>query len=101
MIIALLLLIAPAILQYKIGNMAIRSGKAIFTAVCGFSFILQFALTFIAFELATADILQSGNKCATAAVGIFTIGFLLAFIIIIVIAVQIANRNYRNKFSLK
>lgn len=97
LLLALVLLLIPIFFQLMVGSWSINNKINVsFRLVCTTSVLLQIALTFIAFFLAIDAIVDFGNHCATAAVGIIPISFLISIVLIIVMAVQ-ANSKKENE----
>lgn len=97
-ILSILLLFIPTIFQYKIGNKSLHKSINIkFIFVCIISMILQFIITILSFLLAIYSIAESGNKCATGAVGIFFFSFIITCFMLVVILLQFLNRQKKVK----
>jgi succinate dehydrogenase hydrophobic anchor subunit len=93
-LLSILLLFVPLVFQYKFGNKELFKSKVNdrwiqeFTGVCMVSLILQFGVTIFSFILSVRSMSSAGNRCATGAVGIFFISFVITVFMFLLIILQ-------------
>lgn len=93
-ILSFLLLFFPIVYQFKIGNNYLfENDLKKFGTTCLLSLVFQIIATFISFFLTIIAISNSGNKCATGAVGIFGISFLISIFLLLLMLIQFIRRN--------
>jgi len=92
----LVLLIAP-IFQIIFGNKT-RSLKIklSYLVICILTSIVHFIFTITSFFLAINAITSNGNKCATGAIGMFLISFMIWLSMILTIIFQIFTGRYKS-----
>ena len=96
-ILSILLLFAPTIFQYRIGNKSLNKSIEInYFFVCIISIVSQFIVTFLSFLLAIYAMTQSGMKCVTGAVGILPISLIITLLMFLIILIQFINRKNYN-----
>lgn len=92
--ITLLSILFTPLFQYKIGQMALaRNKNVIFLLICLSSLILNAILTYCAFWITVANIIESGVNCATGAVAIPFMGLILMAILLSIMLWQWVNRK--------
>lgn len=97
-LLSFLMLFIPLVFQFIAGNRSLDKSTSLnFFIVCVISLIFQVVITFFSFLLATKGIVSNGNKCATGAVGIFAISFLISLLMLFVMVVQFVKRRLQNK----
>lgn len=93
-----LMLFVPLVFQFIVGNRSLDKSISLnFTIVCVMSLIFQIVITFVSFLLAIKSIVDSGNKCATGAVGIFAISFFITLLMLLVMIVQFVKKKLQNR----
>ena len=106
LLLSILLLFVPIVFQYKFGNKELLKSKVIdswikeYIGVCLVSLILQFGVTIFSFILSVRSMSSGGNRCATGAVGIFFISFVITVFMFLLMILQY-SRGKRLKNSSK
>ncbi len=100
----ILLLFVPIVFQYKFGNKELFKSKVNarwiqeFIGVCMVSLILQFGLTVFSFILSVRSMSSVGNRCATGAVGIFFISFVITIFMFLLMILQFSRgKRFNNE----
>ena len=97
-ILSFLVLFLPSIFQIIVGNKSLKKMiKTKFILICSISFLLQIILTIFSIVLSVFAITESGEKCATGAVGMIAISFFISIIMLLIIIIQLAYTYGRNK----
>lgn len=103
-LLSILLLFVPIVFQYKFGNKELFKSKfnarwiQEYVGVCMVSLILQFGLTFISFILSVRSMSSAGNRCATGAVGIFFISFVITIFMFLLMILQYSRgKRFNNE----
>ena len=107
-LLSLLLLFVPLVFQYKFGNKEVFKSKVKdrwiqeYLGVCMISLILQFGVTIFSFILSVRLMSSAGNRCATGAVGIFFISFIITVFMFLFMILQYSRgkrfNNEQEKF---
>lgn len=97
-LLTLLLLPLPVLFQYKVGRLSLaKTIKIPFIIVCLSSLVLEVFITYWVFWDIVEQLSQSDNHCATAAVGILFMGFVLTLLILVLMIKQwIDRKSYTN-----
>jgi len=99
-ILLFILIFFPLFFQIVWGRKAIAASiKLKFWAICGISLMLQVLFSMIAFAILSDDfqqgLLQNGNRCGMALVGIIVISLFFTFLLLVAMLVQFfIKRSY-------
>ena len=103
-LLSILLLFVPIVFQYKFGNRELFKSKVNerwiqeYIGVCMVSLILQFGVTIFSFILSVRSMSSAGNRCATGAVGIFFISFIITLFLFILMIIQYSRgKRFNNE----
>jgi hypothetical protein len=97
-LLSILILFIPFWFQIIVGNKSLNNSISInFVIVCLISLVFQVLITLLSFFLAIKSIVDSGNKCATGAVGIFAFSFLITLLILFAMVVQFVKKKLRDR----
>lgn len=103
LLLSILLLFVPIVFQYKFGNKELLKSKVNdrwiqdYIGVCMVSLILQFGVTIFSFILSVRSMSSGGNRCATGAVGIFFISFVITVFMFLLMILQYSRgKRFKN-----